>query len=573
MKKLFLSAFSFLLLLPLAVFSQSGNDIISLPHEMTAEELLRKDEIGKSFVETNPPTGEIRNIGEFEQMEGALIRYPFGIPYALIAEISMNTTLWTIVANISQKNTVTTNYTSHGVNLANCKWIIAPTDSYWTRDYGPWFIRYDVHKLGIIDFPYNRPRPADDEIPKFVADSLDIEWFGMNIIHTGGNYMTTGTGISASTDLVITENQNQTIAQINQKALDYMGVTNYYLPPDPNGTYIDHIDCWGKFLAPDKVLIRKVPSTHSQYTLIEQAAAYFAQTNSSYGTPFKIFRVNTPSNQPYTNSIILNNKVLMPYMNNITTDTAAQHVYQNAMPGYQVIGFTGLSGAGWESTDALHCRVIGVADRGMLEIIHMPYNGNQPVLSQYPVNAEIYDYGFDGLYPDSVQLFYKVGNGSYQNLVMTPTGLNQYTANIPGAPLGSIISYYLRAVDSSGKSAMHPIMGSLDPHVFEIGTSGIEPAQGYFPETASLEKNYPNPFSNETMLSYTIRTKGFVNLDIFTVDGRKVRTLIDKNQEIGHYNIIWNGYSDDGSPLEAGVYLCKLQFASHYWIQKLVIVR
>lgn len=572
LRKLYLAIFTIFMVQSPFLFGQT-EEIPSLPHEMTADELLRKHEIGKSFVETTPPTGTIRAIAEFEQMEGVLVRYPFGIPYPLIAEMSQHAKVWTIVANTSQKTTVTNSYNANGVNLTNCRWIIAPTESYWTRDYGPWFVRYGNHELGIVDFPYNRPRPNDDEIPKVVADSLGIDWFGMNVIHTGGNYMTTGTGISASTDLVIVENPSQSVAQINQKMLDYMGITNYYCPPDPNGTYIDHIDCWGKFLAPDKVLVRKVPSTHPQYNLIEQAASYFAQINSSYGTPFKISRVNTPSNQPYTNSVIVNNKVMVPYMNNLSTDTAALHVYQNAMPGYQVFGFIGLSGSGWQSTDALHCRVIGMADRGMLEIVHMPYTGMQAVQSLYPVNADIFAYSLDGLYPDSVQMFYKINNGVYQSAVMNSAGINAFTADIPGAPVGSIISYYLRAVDSSGKTAMHPIMGPADPHVFEIGGVGVEPAQGYFAAVASLDQNFPNPFRSETLLSYTIRSKGHVSLEIFTIDGRKVRTMMNQNQDMGNYKMLWDGNSDSGQQLGSGIYLCKLSTGGLTWIQKLVMTR
>jgi len=37
--------------------------------------------------ETDPPPGPIRNIAEYERMEGVLIRYPFGISTAVIAEM------------------------------------------------------------------------------------------------------------------------------------------------------------------------------------------------------------------------------------------------------------------------------------------------------------------------------------------------------------------------------------------------------------------------------------------------------------------------------------------------------
>ena len=51
-------------------------------------------------------------------------------------------------------------------------------------------------------------------------------------------------------------------------------------------------------------------------------------------------------------------------MMNSGWDDDAIEVYQEAMPGYEVLGFTG----SWESTDALHCRVKGIPD-----ISYVPY--------------------------------------------------------------------------------------------------------------------------------------------------------------------------------------------------------
>jgi len=93
-------------------------------------------------------------------MKGVLIRYPFGISYALIKEMSLDATVFTIVSGQSQENTVRNNYTQQGVNLDNCEFIHAPTNSYWTRDYGPWFIAAGNQKISIVDFPYNRPAPT-----------------------------------------------------------------------------------------------------------------------------------------------------------------------------------------------------------------------------------------------------------------------------------------------------------------------------------------------------------------------------------------------------------------------------
>jgi agmatine/peptidylarginine deiminase len=251
-------------------------------HHMTPEEELLKGEIGKSFVPTTPPTGPVYNVAEFNRMQAVLIRYPFGISYQVIKEMSEDTKVVTIVASTTQQSTVLNSYISNNVNVANCLFLIAPSDSYWTRDYGPWFV-FDANGApGIVDFPYNRPnRPNDDDIPVKVAQYLGINLYGMNVIHTGGNYMTDGMGISSSSDLVWTENPTLTHAQINTMFQNYLGINTYHVVPDPNNTYIDHIDCWGKFLDVDKVLIRSVPTSHAQYDEIEATAAYYASQTSS----------------------------------------------------------------------------------------------------------------------------------------------------------------------------------------------------------------------------------------------------------------------------------------------------
>src|SRR6185295_6334591 len=142
---------------------------------------------------------------------------------------------------------------------------------------------------------------------------------------------------------------------------DALGIQPYYTTQDPTGTYIEHIDCWGKFLAPDKVLIRRVPANHAHYSEIESAASYFSKARSAYGKPYRVYRVDTPNDEPYTNSLILNDKVVVAVMGT-SRDAAALQAYQQAMPGYRVMGFTG----SWQSTDALHCRTFGILDAGML---------------------------------------------------------------------------------------------------------------------------------------------------------------------------------------------------------------
>ncbi|MGI6342801.1 MAG: agmatine deiminase family protein [Bacteroidales bacterium] len=443
-----------------------------LKYYMTPEEAAKKHLIGKGFVETLPPTGEINSIAEFSYNDGVLVRYPFGIPIALIKEIAKDAKVLTIVANSSQQATVTAQYQSNGVNLDNCSFIIAYTDSYWTRDYGPWYITYGDKKIGIVDFPYNRPRPNDNEIAKKIAQLQGIEWFGMNVIHTGGNYMCDGYNTASSTTLVYEENHTQTHQQIDDKMRDYLGINNHMVVEDPNGTYIDHIDCWGKFLAPDKILIRQVPPSHPRYSAVEETAAYYAQQTNEYGKKYTVYRVYNPNNEPYSNSLIIKNKVFVPLKGTVN-DAAAILTYKEAMPGYEVIGVVENPGTPWESTDALHCRTHELADLGQLRIVHTPLYDSIEQNNGFEINADIISYSNSNIYADSTYLIYKVNNGDFDTIVMQKVSADKYTANIPQQIEGSLICYYIESKDESGRTSRHPYIGSADPHMFIVKLSQV----------------------------------------------------------------------------------------------------
>lgn len=434
-------------------------------HYLSEEEMLQPVHKNINFTETDPPEGGGRMVAEFEPMQAVLIRYPLGIPYTAIAEMAADLPVITIVNSNSQATQVLNLYAQNGVNTANCSFLIAQSDSYWTRDYGPWFVFDGNKQPGIVDFPYDRPRPNDNLIPVKVAEHLNINLYGMNLVHTGGNMMVDGRGMAASTDLVYEENTNLTPQQIQDKVEAYLGVTRYDVTIDPLGDYIKHIDCWGKYLAPDKILIGQVPASDSRYADYEAVANYFETTPSIYGYPYKVYRTYTPGNYPYTpytNSIIVNNKVLVPLTGSQWDDEAIA-VYEEAMPGYDIVG---ISWDSWYNTDALHCRAKGVADLGMLFIDHRPLFGTIEWQDSLAVTSKIIPYSGEAILADSVLVFYSINNGPYQNSVLSADGNDMYTGYIKGYSGNDTIDYYIFAKDESGRRLSQPYSGILDPHEF-----------------------------------------------------------------------------------------------------------
>ena len=278
--------------------------------------------------------------------------------------------------------------------------------------------------------------------------------------------------MSAATHIAYTENDqcntnNQSsvplppCAYVDNNLNEYYGIETFHVVADPNNEYIDHIDCWGKYLSPHKVLIREVPTWHSQYDEIEEVAEYFQNSFTSFGKPWEVFRVYTSSNQPYTNSLILNDKVFVPIMNNSYDDDALA-VYELALPGYEVLGYTG----SWQSTDALHCRVRGIPDLQMLQIFHNPIDDQILPQDSYVVNTTIDDISDAGLLLDELKVVWWIdGVVDEQTLILDVCSediLNCYSASIPSPAEDGVIKYYIQAMDQSGRVEKLPMAGYYD---------------------------------------------------------------------------------------------------------------
>ena len=425
-----------------------------------------------NFTETPPPTGEPRFVAEFEPMQGVMIRYPLGIPTNLVAQLSNNCMVYCIVSN-SQQGQAQSSFQSAGVNMSNVTFVNAQSDSYWVRDYGPWYIFEDRHPA-IVDNIYNRPRPNDDNMSGVFANYWNIPMYGMNLEHTGGNMMEDGRGHGVSDDLVVSENGNNE-ENVRQKMRDYLGIDPYHITIDPQGDYIAHVDCWGKYLAPDKILIAQLPQSNPRYQYYEQVAQYFQNTNCCWGYPYHVYRVQEPGGYtvaPYTNSLILNKTVYVPMGDNNSYNNQALAVYQEAMPGYTIVGvpYNDYWG-GWENTDALHCRTRGVMDFNMLFVDHREVlHGMPDWQAQYPVVSKFIAYSGQELKQDSLLVYYRINSSEYQVAHMTATGNpDEYVGYITGHQSGDTIHYYVFGADESGHRYTQPVFAELEPHEFIVG--------------------------------------------------------------------------------------------------------
>ena len=93
------------------------------------------------------------------------------------------------------------------------------------------------------------------------------------------------------------------------------------------------------------------------------------------------------------------------------------------------------------------------------------------------------------------------------------------------------------------------------------------------PVTYILHQNYPNPFNPITTLRYDLPENGLVNITIYDMLGKQVKTLINQTQDAGYRSVIWDATNDYGKPVSAGIYLYQIQAGKYLHTKKMVLLK
>jgi beta-glucanase (GH16 family) len=88
-----------------------------------------------------------------------------------------------------------------------------------------------------------------------------------------------------------------------------------------------------------------------------------------------------------------------------------------------------------------------------------------------------------------------------------------------------------------------------------------------------LKDNYPNPFNPLTLISYELPSDILVNITIYDMIGKKVKTLVNSLQTAGYKSIKWDATNNRNKPVSAGVYLYTIEAGDYSQTKKMVLLK
>ena len=504
-------------------------------------------------IETPPPFDSLRTAAEWEEIEALTISWTSFpcIQKQIVAASKEECTVIIFADNVNEVENYLTSSTCGGaLDLENVDIVPAEYNSIWIRDYGANTVygSWDDDRV-LVDWMYNRPRPDDDVIPDVLGDHLGIDVYTTtaeptDLMNTGGNWMSDGFGTAFASELILEENDggsswwtdfpDHTEAEIDDIISDFHGVDTYIKMPVLPYDGIHHIDMHMKLLDESTLLVAEYPMGVADGPQINANLDYvISNFTTKWGTPFDVIRIPSPPEQgggypnqngwylTYTNSVFVNNTILLPtYYTEY--DTTAIRIYEEALPGYEVVGIDcdNNGSAIISLSGAIHCITHSVGVEDPLMISHLPLPNTEDDENDYMVDAYL---SHRSDIASGTMHWSTDPDGPWTAVSMTTADTNgNWTSAIPAQAQGTTVYYYIEAVANSGKTGNRPMPAPEGWWSFDV----VGPAVGIAElDRSPMAAAYPNPASAITSIPMEFLTATEGVLSVYNALGERVAIL------------------------------------------------
>ena len=194
--------------------------------------------------------------------------------------------------------------TGYGISPDQVQWYQEfETDSFWLRDFGPFFVR-DVASdaLSVEDAKYYPGRPHDDAQPRDFAERIDVPVSDFDLYYEGGNFLPNGGGLCLASSVLLDANPHLKRESVEAMFRAELGCEELVIVDALKDAATGHVDMWMAWADHTTLLV-------GEYTVQQDAVnSKIIERNvrkklsglhdPETGAPIKIVRVPMPSNCP-----------------------------------------------------------------------------------------------------------------------------------------------------------------------------------------------------------------------------------------------------------------------------------
>ena len=530
---------------------------------------------------TPPPGPEIVNPAEFSPADGVILTWS-GWDQTLIADIAeavaKDDKVFLIVANPTAQSQAYSFLNAAGVNMSNVEFITnggINGSSMWIRDFGPFCIQ-DSGQSAIVDYVYGS-YDGNDSMPFALASNWGLPCYDSDLIHHGGNHIVDGNRMGFVSTNIYTLNPAYSPSEVRSDLSAYLGVDSLVVVEPMAGDATGHIDMFCKLLNDTLFVVGEYARPEDAYGddfhLLNSIAATLDNLHNLDGREFEVARIPMPPfsysgpagtiNYTYTNSLIINDKILVPVYG-FESDAEALQIYADLMPGYEVVGIDSAFIIGYWG--AVHC-VTSLRHRdNPLLVFH------EPVTEMPPAGGPVIQFRINPAMENTqATVWYKPV--SAQEFLPCQATLKSgiWSARLPEMVEG--FSYYIAGRAFSGATE-YPVQSpsGAPGNVYVVDLPTLSNAPELWGAEGGLSVQ-PNPFNPITEISFQLDKAQQVDLVIYGLDGHRVAPLVSDYFPEGRHQVRWDGRDDRGRAVASGTYICLLRGDTVRYTARLVLVR